>query len=315
MLTMNSVRFRSALSGFQAVALVLLFATRFAAAQAFPPSAIIGASVSDGFGATDPSLPPLIAKSADQFSIMPANIGGGPARAKLADVLGAMLHEDGTPLPSFSSSLFFMNAKGIAEGQLQLVEKLDPKPRLIIAIDFLFWHAYGVLPDDKRPALLEDGLKRLDRLGDATIVIADLPDMSHAIGKMLFKAQVPSKETLAILNERLNAWVKTKPNVIQVSLSQVVQVAMASGDITLGGKAFSGPASRALLGRDGLHATVNGLVALASEALLTLKARGVLAKDLSFASDPSIVLERIKAFRERAARGASSPAQEPAAKK
>jgi hypothetical protein len=261
---------------------------------------VIGASVSDGFDSVSSEVPPTAAAPGKAPGML-GDLGGGARRIRLNDVFGAMANADGTPIKGYGSSMFFMNASGIAESQLR--SALADKPTLVIAIDYLFWHAYGAMPEDQRGRLLERGLARLDTIlaseAAPVVVIADLPDMRHAIGKMLMASQVPSVESLKVLNDEINAWAKDKPNVVQVRLAGVVSAAMKSGPITFGGRDYTGPASRALLSWDGLHTSSAGLIALATEITIELKARKVIGQAPSIETNPEAILSRIKAYRQR----------------
>lgn len=288
-----------------------------------PPVAVIGASVSDGFDCVDPRVPAAPPKPGviDPTAAF-GNLGGGAARMRLAELLGAMVDRP-TP-PAFTSSIYFMNPSGIAEQQLKAA--LDARPALIFAIDYLFWHSYGAMPDGKREALLERGLQRLDKLlgpeptspmsndGPTTaapvIVIADLPDMSHAVGKMLMPTQMPELATLKKLNDKVAAWAAARPRVVQISLSTTVEQAMKSGTLELGGTTYTGQAARDLLTWDGLHATPTGVIALLNEAIARLQDRGVLTRNTAWDRDVDTVLTRLAA-RRKAAAAESAPAPAP----
>lgn len=266
---------------------------------------VIGASVSDGFDTTDPAVPD---GPPDTTSMTLGKFGGGTKRITLVHLLTALADPASAAPKGFTSSVFFMNPRGVAETQIKSAVAL--KPTIVFALDYLFWHAYGDLPDAKRPALLEQGFKRLETLPPTcTIIVADLPDMSHSIGKMLFAAQVPSKDTLAALNDRLSQWAGSHPNVILIPLKDTVKAAMSTppGSTTLGGQTFSGPDARALLGPDGLHATFSGLLAFTNEALMQLQARGTLPKTADWPRKHADIIARLGAQRTQAPPTSSTP--------
>ncbi len=230
---------------------------------------VIGASVSDGFGTT---LSPPPGPTGTPSSVVLVNF---------AEILGAVTGRDG-PLASSTSSFFFQRPDATAETQLAFAKGRSPK--VVFAIDYLFWHSYGGgMREEDRLKVLERGLARLDQL-DAPIVIADLPDMSHAVGMMLSRTQVPKPETLAVLNARIQEWAKQRGNVIILPMSGVVASAAANKPLTLGGRTYPAGESRALLTAEGLHASVDGETGVAIEALDRLVATGIL--------DPSVQIER-----------------------
>lgn len=234
---------------------------------------VIGASVSAGAEVSLPGLPPQM-------------FGGD---ANLADALAAATQ--GPAPASFADIMFFMHADENARKQLDAARSRNPK--VVFAIDYLFWHAYGApLSDDARRALFEEGLKRVGSFS-CPVVVADLPDMSHAIGQMLMKSQAPSAALLDELNARLDAWAKDKPNVVVVHLRETVKNAMASGRVTLGGHTFEGPDARALLVANGLHATADGLIAIALESLDELNTKRLLPPGATWDRDAGAIKRRL----------------------
>lgn len=235
---------------------------------------VIGASVSDGFGAMLPGEEPK---------------GLIPQGVPLASTLGSIAHTHAAPA-SHSSSLFFMNPEQEADSQLAAAQAAQPA--LVFAIDYLFWHAYGDMDDSAREASLQRGLDRLSTL-QSPIIIADLPDMTHAVGIMLSSRQVPSPRTLEALNARVRDWASKRPHTVIVPLAGVVRSAMASGRVRVGGRDYEGEAARRLLTRDGLHATLDGQIVVALEALTQAKAAGVLPANATWDSDPASILARL----------------------
>lgn len=235
---------------------------------------VIGASVSDGFGSLLPGREPR---------------GLLPLGVKFADVLGAIAHEHAPPA-SHSSAMFFMDPEATAESQVRAAKAADPAA--VIAIDYLFWHAYGAMPEARRAEVFERGLSRLESIGAPVIVVADIPDMAHAVGTMLFAAQVPKPATLGALNARLEEWAAARGNVVIVPLGRLVADAMGERPVTLGGREYE--ASRTLLTRDGLHATLAGEIAVALETLGCMKASGVLAGNTTWDEDPESITRRLE---------------------
>ena len=250
---------------------------------------VIGASVSDGFGTTI-SPPPGPSGTPDRMVLV-----------KLADILGAITGR-AEPLASSTSSFFFQTPEKTAEAQLAFAKGCSPK--LVFAVDYLFWHAYGFMREADRGAALERGLARLDQL-NVPIVVCDLPDMSHAVGWMLNAGQVPKKETLGTLNARVAEWAGQRKNVIVLPMTGVVTDAMANRALKLGGRDFAAGESRALLTAEGLHATADGEIAVCLEAIDRLVAAGVIDKAMAVQRDPAVLKARLLAMKTA---GAKPPA-------
>lgn len=255
--------------------------------------AVIGASVSAGAEVSLPGMPvKLIATDANLADAFAA-ITRGPAPA------------------SFANMMFFSRPMEVAAEQFS--EAAARKPRIVFALDYLFWHAYGGMGDARRRETLEKGLERLDSL-DCPVVIADLPDMSHAIGTFLVKAQVPSREVLAGLNARIDEWAASRPRVVVVRLRGAVADAMAMGTVSLGGRTYEGEAARNLLVASGLHTSADGLIALALETLDRMSERGLIEPNRTWDRDADSVKLRLTETKVAAyqATRAPKPAATPA---
>lgn len=256
-------------------------------------AAVIGASVSAGAEINLPGLPPRM-------------FGGD---ATLADVLAAAT--DGPTPASHADMMFFARPAEIAEKQLAAVR--TARPQIVFAIDYLFWHAYGgPMTPAARRELFERGLSRLASL-DSTLVIADLPDMSHAVGSMLAKFQVPPSELLAEFNRRLESWAAERSNVVLLRLAPTVADAMNGRPATLGGHTFDASASRALLTNSGLHTSIDGQVCLGLECLDRLRASGKVPRTSSWTTDIEQIKRRLTEAKlaAAAARKQAEPASSP----
>ncbi len=250
--------------------------------------AVIGASVSDGFGV---------------FVSDPANAQAIPSAVNLSDVLRAAAPTTSAPttappttatpiLHHYASGFFFSNPGSV--GKSEIDRAIAAKPTLVLAIDFLFWYVYGtvdasgeVMQDDaQRSANLETGFAQLDRLlvNGTPVIIADIPDMSDAIGKMLSANQVPTPAALEAVNARITAWVATRPAVKLMKLRTLLAALKAGGVIEVAGRVWDPTTLGQLLQRDQLHPTFAGTVIIAA-GLIDL-AR---ANDLSI--DPPFVFE------------------------
>jgi hypothetical protein len=223
----------------------------------------------------------------------------------LAMMLSAAVN-NGTAARSLASAAFFQSPDRIAERQV--AEALAAKPTLVFAIDYLFWHAYGLMNEQQRPELFERGLDRLDRLlaSGVTVVVGDLPNMAHAAPGMLTAAQVPSAEMHLQLNARLAEWAAGRPKVRVIGLAELVRAARAGEALTMGGHTYGPGEAKKLLQRDGLHATGAGLAALAQESLRLLQQAGAVPEG-SWQADPAQVLASVRPRRRTTAGAGASP--------
>ncbi|MSR28386.1 MAG: hypothetical protein EXS03_02275 [Phycisphaerales bacterium] len=235
--------------------------------------AVVGASASDGFGVVI------------RWDISEANPHPVAIHLNLTTVLrhaarAGLPANEGAPRPiihHYASGLFFASPGTV--GRSEVDRALKSKPTLVIALDYLFWWVYGTVDGSGQPmadeaarlANLELGLSQLDRvLAEGTpIIIGDLPNMKDAIGKMLSAAQVPSPETLVKANERIGAWVSTRPGVRMVPLAAILASLKRGETVTLGGSQWDPAKCGAMLQGDQLHPTFCGTVALAAGIMMT----------------------------------------------
>lgn len=339
-----------------AFASVLAFAPAFAAAvptqasltdpatQSSPPQkrnlyeriVVIGASASDGFGvfirptespeATDPTMQPEGTEGAESAKPRRAP----PISVSLAVILrqaGARSTPATADLPApepaptlptirhFTSGFFFANPGPVSRSEVD--RAIDAQPTLVLALDYLFWFAYGTVNAEGEPMRdgaqrlenLERGLQQLQRIIDAgaPIVLGDIPDMRESIGRMLSKAQVPDVETIAAANERIRAWIRDHPSTRLLPLSQVQLELRERRPVQLGGREWTSTDEVPLLQNDQLHPTFVGTVAIASALIDTARAFDSDAP-APFRFDPDEIRSRI--LEAKAARPQAKPVKE-----
>lgn len=236
--------------------------------------AVIGASVSAGCEASLPGF-------------RTASLLEPRGHCTFASVLGAITQ---APAPSGGGdTMFFLNPAQVAAKQIADAHAANPK--ILFAVDFLFWHGYGDRMDAAaRLKRLDEGLAALDTF-TCPIIIGDLPDMSHS--GLISRAQTPDKETLGKLNEKIAAWSSQRPRVIVIPLFETVGKAIRSEPLTFGGRNFDAAAARQLLTPSGLHVTPDGLIALSHECLNQLRQRGLIAANLTWDADAAAVMQRL----------------------
>ncbi len=199
-----------------------------------------------------------------------------------------------------ASGYFFFNP--IAQGRAQMDRALKSKADAILAIDFLFWYAYGsdgptgepLKDENDRAAKLEVGLAQLERC-HCPIVIGDIPDMSRAVGKMLSQTQMPKSETLAALNARITAWSKEHANVCVLPLDALSRDLRTKGAIQIDGAQWAATKDQPLLQNDELHPTARGLAGLTAMTLGTLDPLLPIALQSGCSKDPATILRALLA--------------------
>ena len=252
--------------------------------------AVVGASASDGFGVSVRADPP----PADSTAKKPI-----PVRMNLSDVLRYAATPGRVIMHHYSSRFFFMNPGPTGRGEIDRALKI--KPTLVLGLDFLFWYVYGTVTAEGKPMTtgadrlsnLQLGLDQLDRVVNAGIplVIADIANMHDAIGKMLSENQVPDLDTIEKVNSRILEWVKARPLVKIMPLSQILETLKGGGAIDLAGKSWNPAELGELLQDDQLHPTFAGTVVLAA-GLIDLAKTNDPSAPPPFDFDPKLIRQR-----------------------
>ena len=219
--------------------------------------AVTGASVTAGFGLTTPPIE--------------GDLGAYPIN--MMHIVEGMINVPHEEVAYFGDLVFFRRPD--ANGKLLIEQLKEYNPSLIVALDFLFWYAYGGTGDASdivqyRKDKFERGLAHLDKL-DALIILGDLPDMHKAIGGMLSQRHVPSVETINALNVRLREWAKGRPNVFLVDSHRIVENLMNDSELHVFDQTWPAGSQSKLLQPDMLHPTFEGTVGI---SLLIAEALG-----------------------------------------
>jgi hypothetical protein len=186
----------------------------------FARIAIVGASVSAGFGGTP---------FGDAFT------AAAPHSA----------------VESSANVMLFKDPAG--DVHRQMAEATAFKPSIVIALDLLFWDVYGY--DD--PAGLADTLAQLDalRTAGAWIVVGDVPLITTANEVMLPRSAIPTAAALARANQTIATFAK-KDHVVLVPLAAWTEPLRSGAKVKLP----TGETVEAseLMAIDGLHANPLG---------------------------------------------------------
>lgn len=217
----------------------------------------------------------------------------------LSDVLRYAATPGRVIMHHYSSGFFFANPGPTGRGEIDRALKI--KPTLVLGLDFLFWYVYGTVTAEGKPMTtgadrlsnLQLGLDQLDRIVNAGIplVIADIANMHDAIGKMLSENQVPDVQTIGNANTRIMEWVKARPLVKIMPLSQILETLKSGGAIDLAGKSWNPAELGELLQNDQLHPTFAGTVVLAA-GLIDLAKTNDPSAPPPFDFDPKLIRER-----------------------
>ena len=256
--------------------------------------AVIGASMSDGFGVR------VSTTLADGKKISEG--------VNLADLVKAACKDPTVVVSNYTSSLYFMNPARTAKSSATRAcgANAQEMPTCVLAVDWLFWNGYGVSNvrgeklsgDTERMELLDNALACLEPMCAANIpiVLGDFPDMHSAIGGGMISApMVPSVECLAALNARVVQWALTKKNVCVVSLSKLTQDLLQKKPIHAAGRDWEAKSLGPLLQKDRLHPTFAGTVTVLAATLDALDTKTDNAAQKCFEIDPTVLRERFVA--------------------
>lgn len=253
--------------------------------------AVIGASMSDGFGVRVTTTLPDGKKISEGVN--------------LAELVKVSCKDPAVVVSNYTSSMYFMNPARTAKSSATraLGDNAQEMPTCVLAVDWLFWNGYGVSNvmgeklsgDTERMELLDNALACLEPMCAANIpiVLGDFPDMHSAIGGGMISApMVPSIECLAALNARVAQWALTKKNVCVVSLSKLTQDLLQKKPIHAAGREWDAKTLGPLLQKDRLHPTFVGTVTVLAATLDALDTKTDNAAQKSFEIDPAVLRER-----------------------
>ena len=224
-----------------------------AAPKAVDRISVLGASLSEGFG-------------------LEPEIGAPVWLGTLVDVAVRPEHR---AAQRRSNLLFFIDPRGAATQAVR--DAVADEPTLVVALDYLFWFAYGIVETpEKRAENFEFGLKLLETF-QCPVLVGDLPDMSTALDgepQMLQPKQVPPREVLDALNARLREWAKTRANVVVFGLNELNKRLRENREYLVRGNIYFPSELPDLFQSDKLHPTVGGTIAVwlaAADALVTAR--------------------------------------------
>lgn len=244
----------------------------------FGSLAVIGASVSAGF-----RLP-----------------GQGRGDLNLADCARAVLGLPPERCRSHASTFLFLAPEAAARAQIDALAQQHPTH--VLALDFLFWFAYGgPRSDSERMDQFERGLALLAPL-NATLVLGDVPDMGAALsgsglgGKpMLRPGQMPSAELRQAMNARLASWAQQRTHVLVLPLARMVQQLGAGQEFAFARERVTPRDWTRMQQTDRLHATDEGTAWLAIASIEAVLSEHLESDADWLLTDPQLVVEVARA--------------------
>ncbi|MCH9687473.1 MAG: hypothetical protein K0V04_38920 [Deltaproteobacteria bacterium] len=216
----------------------------------------------------------------------------------LADTLEAAL---GVPHQIHDSSVALMHLGAVDLGSVQITATKLRSVKMVLAIDFLFWFAYGDKQPAQRHAELQQGMAMLESLG-VPVFVGDLPDVHGASRRMISGAQIPEVSDLAQLNAEIHAWAEGNPDVYVVPLADWMHALKQELPVELGDKTIHVSTGH-MLQWDLLHPTAHGQALLTLLVLQQLRAEWGGLRDDDVLLDPAAVADLVVPSRTPAPEG------------
>jgi hypothetical protein len=168
-------------------------------------------------GARGPGLP------VDRIAIVGASVSAGFGGTPFGDAFRAAAK--GAAVESWANLMLFRDPVG--ETRLQLGKALEHRTTSLVALDLLFWHVYN-------SNSLDVALAELDKVHatGAWIVIGDVPRITTASELLLPKEAIPSQEAIDAANTRIRSWA-ARERVLLVPLAEWTAPLRAGANIEI----------------------------------------------------------------------------------
>ena len=227
--------------------------------------AVVGASVTAGWGVQTPPIK--------------GDFGG--YSINMQHIMDAMILVPHEEVAYLGNAMFFTRPDKFG---LELIEEISNyEPTLVVAVDYLFWFAYGNIDSpEKRIEKFTRGLSLLNNI-NAPLIVGNIPDVHKAIGKMLSASQVPTVETINTMNRMLRSWALLHPNATVLDVHGLYKSLLSDTKITMSTYTWPAGSQADLLQPDLLHTTLEGTVAAALAVADISELDG-------FETDPKIIM-------------------------
>jgi hypothetical protein len=203
-----------------------------------------------------PPVPPVgPALPLDRIAIVGASVSVGFGGTPFGDAFAAAAPR--SKVESYANLYLFRDP--IGESQLQADKAIAYAPTAVVALDFLFWDLYGSPDADWRQQALASALANLERIraNDAWIVLGDIPYITTAAEWMLPKERVPAPAKVTEFNAEIAAWASGRDRVLLIPFASWSAPLVGNSDVELApGERVQ---ARSLLSIDGLHANPLGV--------------------------------------------------------
>jgi len=206
------------------------------------------APVPAGSPPTGPALP------LERIAIVGASISAGFGGTPFAEAfLAAAPH---AKVGAAASTFLFRHPVGHTKRQLARARAFEPT--VIVAIDLLFWDVYGSSDRAWHDTALAAGIAELEaaRARGAWIIVGDVPLFTTASELLLPKSAIPDAESLAAANQTIRDFA-TRERVLLVPLSEWTEPLRPGGQVRLA-TGETVPA-QTVLAPYGLHANPTGV--------------------------------------------------------
>ena len=202
-----------------------------------------------------PAPSPVAALPIERIAIVGASVSAGFGGTPFGDAFTAAAK--GSAIESEADVMLFRDPIGNSRAQIDAA--IAFRATVVIALDFLFWDIYSRNDPSWRDHALAAGLGELERArtAGAWILVGDVPHVTTAAEFLISKTTVPDAATLAAYNARITAWAAGKDRVLLVPFASWAEPLATDGEIEIApGERV---AARTLLALDGLHANELGV--------------------------------------------------------
>ena len=213
---------------------------------ASPPP--LGSGAPGGSAVSGPALP------VDRIAIVGASISAGFGGTPFGEAFTAAAPR--SKVDAAANVMLFRDP--MAEIRRQVAQAKAFNPTTVVAVDLLFWTVYGSSDRAWHDAALAAGIAELEalRAAGAWIIVGDIPLITTASEFMLPKAAIPSAELLGAANNSIRE-LASRERVLLVPLTAWTEPLRAGTEVALTGGDKVPAAS--LMALDGLHANPLGV--------------------------------------------------------
>lgn len=178
--------------------------------------ALAGCGGDAAFFGPPPGPAPEPTVSFERVAILGASVSFGMAGGPLDQILEGRV-AGASAIANFADLYTFMQPLGRLRAQIDAARAF--RPSAVLALDALFWCAYGPGGLEYRRLRLRSCLEELDRI-EGPLFVGDLPDMTGATPFMLPASAIPPPAELTALNQEIERWAAAHPEARTVPLSR-----------------------------------------------------------------------------------------------